>query len=453
MALHNATQDTTRMIAEFVASRPGPTTRGEVKRHLRLAEAPSTIYRWLDNAVAQGLLIREGETKAACYTASAALRSEVMRRSIRRDVSTRPKVGYVSEFMDSYDPDKSHYLRPADLARLMQRCPPGTMPMASFTNHELSIFMNDLSFSSSRLEGNQYDMAGTIALLEYDIANSSLPLRDKTQILNHREACRYLIDGVRDSVRDGSASFGLSAQTIRSAHMMLSYELLGDPQLCGTLRTKEIAIRSSSYVPLSNPQRVESEFNKMIYKAGQIQNPFEQAFFILVHMPYIQPFVDCNKRTARVMCNLPLLRGGITPLSWLDTDQRDYTEACLAIYEHNDTSLMGEVFVNSFMRAAERFSDMQREREPDPISAIYRPEIRETVRARILDDEEHISPTVKPDKLAEFLAYVDTELGQMKLNSMLGIRYGVTQAAVENWIQQQQREEDDQSQVYARERG
>ena len=448
---HKATQAMIRMVAEFVASRQEPTTRSDVIQGLKLTESPSTVYRWLNDAVSQGLVHRTGDLKSAAYNASVTLRAEIMRRNVRQDVNNRPRVGYITEFMESYQPGTSHYLDKNDLAKLMARCPPGTMPMANFSDHELSMFMNDLSYSSSRLEGNQYDLAGTIALLEHDIANASLPLRDKIQIINHRQACRFLIDGVRDSVRDGTESFQLSSTNVRSVHLLLASDLLGDQQLCGTLRTKQVGIRSSSYVPLAIPAQIKHEFEKMIAKANRIKNPFEQAFFLLVHMPYIQPFADCNKRTARVVCNLPLLRGGITPLSWLDTDQRDYTEACLAIYEHNDPALMAEVFVHSFMRAAERFSDMQRQREPDPISAMYRPEIRDTIRARILHDEEYISPNISLDNAADFLAYVDTELGQMCLNSMLGVRYGLTAIAVEAWAVQRASEADEK--VHARERG
>lgn len=434
MVQHRNTQGHVRMVAEFVASQAGPTPRSKVISKLNLSEANSTVYRWLSEACNQGLIERQGNLKTTAYVGTPALRAEIMRRTIRTDVAKRPRVGYVPEFLASYDQKKNPYLGQKDLQRLMLRCPPGSMKLGDFTDHEISMFMNDLSFSSSRLDGNQYDLAGTIALLEHDIANANLPVRDKIQIINHREASRYLINGVREET--AAAPFQLSGHTIRGLHALLSADLIGDQLLCGTLRTKQVGIKFSSYVPLAIPAQIETEFNLMVRKARQIRNPYEQAFFLLVHLPYIQPFMDCNKRTARVACNLPLLKGSITPLSWLDTDQRAYTEACLAIYEHNDPSLMAEVFVDSFMRASERFEEMQRQREPDPISAMFRPEIKETIRARILDDMERISPNVGPDNMVDFLAYVDMELNLMAQNNMLGVRYGLTPGAVESWAVQ-----------------
>ena len=37
-------------------------------------------------------------------------------------------------------------------------------------------------------------------------------------------------------------------------------------------------------------------FELMLDKAAQILDPFEQAFFIMVQLPYLQPFDDVNKR-------------------------------------------------------------------------------------------------------------------------------------------------------------
>ncbi|OFZ16403.1 MAG: hypothetical protein A2X86_22055 [Bdellovibrionales bacterium GWA2_49_15] len=39
-----------------------------------------------------------------------------------------------------------------------------------------------------------------------------------------------------------------------------------------------------------------------------IHDPFEQSFFALAHLSYMQAFEDVNKRTARLVANIPLIK-------------------------------------------------------------------------------------------------------------------------------------------------
>lgn len=421
-------------IAEYVASRAAPTSRGDVITELGLTANASTVFRWLNAATKLGYLNNSGEKRGSLYTATDSLRNSMMLRMIREEPAKRPRVHYVREFLDSYHPVSNPLLKVSVREQLMQRCPPGSMSLDKYTEHEVSMFMNEISCGSSQLEGNQYDLAATIALLEHDIENSSLPALDKIQIWNHRDACRYLIEGVKTNQPEFEQITGFA---IRGIHTMLSKDLLdkrGGNSQCGTLRTGPVLIKDSSYQPPHLGVELASEFDKIVATANKIENPYEQSFFMLAMLPYLQPFIDCNKRTARVMCNMPLLKHGITPLSWLDTDHLAYREALLCVYEYNDTTLLSEVFLESFMRASERFVVMQRQREPSPISVKYRPMLRETMRARVLHDEERLPPSVAPEDASDYFDYVDSELRQMSSNMMLGLRYGLAPGVIQAWI-------------------
>ena len=54
------------------------------------------------------------------------------------------------------------------------------------------------------------------------------------------------------------------------------------------------------------------------HTATVITDPFEQAFFALVHLAYLQGFEDVNKRVSRLAANIPLIRGNLCPLSFVD---------------------------------------------------------------------------------------------------------------------------------------
>jgi Fic family protein len=77
--------------------------------------------------------------------------------------------------------------------------------------------------------------------------------------------------------------------------------------------------------------------------------------FILVFIPYFQLFSDINKRLSRISANIPLIKNGFEPFSFLQIKERDYIEAVLAIYELNDTNLMADLFVNNYLLNLERY--------------------------------------------------------------------------------------------------
>jgi Fic family protein len=60
--------------------------------------------------------------------------------------------------------------------------------------------------------------------------------------------------------------------------------------------------------------------------AAAIREPFEQVFFIMVHLSYLQPFENVNKRVSRLVANIPLLRQNLCHLSFVDVPERAYID-------------------------------------------------------------------------------------------------------------------------------
>src|SRR6202451_2010410 len=104
-----------------------------------------------------------------------------------------------------------------------------------------------------------------------------------------------------------SQEIDINWYTILNIHALLSNNLLLDPKACGRLRTIPVKIGKSVYHPVEVPQLLEEYFQLIIQKATAIQNPFEQSFFLMVHLPYLQPFLDVNKRVARLAGNIPFI--------------------------------------------------------------------------------------------------------------------------------------------------
>lgn len=425
-------------IATHLSAAKQPMSRMQITHELNLHEfSPNTITRWLQLAVNQGWASAEGNTSATNYRATPQFRANHARMQLAQPTPKRRKVGYNDEMLDSYQPNKSHYLSSSNRDRLQRRSPIGSMPPERLSDRDTKMFTMDLSFASSLLEGNKYDHASSIKLFEEGVEMPGASDTDRIMLLNHYAAAQYMIDSVKQAKISPNNTV-LSAYEIRSLHAILSADLLADPRHSGNLRTSHVEISYSSYIPLDIPEAIKQRFETIIKKAGQIQDPFEQAFFLLVHIPYLQPFEDCNKRTSRIACNLPLLRASVLPMSWMDTPQKDYTDAILSIYEFNEPSLLEEVFVEGYMRTTERFEINNRMREPGKIAMQYRNEIRECIRNRVLHDDATLPDHIPKSDLPSFALHLETQIEAIKDAPFSAIRFGLKPEDVEAWCEHHQ---------------
>ncbi|MBW2327942.1 MAG: hypothetical protein JRF45_16035 [Deltaproteobacteria bacterium] len=53
--------------------------------------------------------------------------------------------------------------------------------------------------------------------------------------------------------------------------------------------------------------------------------------FVTIHLPYLQPFEDVNKRVSRLAANIPLIHHNLCPLSFVDVPEDLYVNGLLAI--------------------------------------------------------------------------------------------------------------------------
>jgi len=114
--------------------------------------------------------------------------------------------------------------------------------------------------------------------------------------------------------------------------------------------------------------------------AAAIHEPFEQAFFTLVQLPYLQPFEDVNKRVSRLAANIPLIQQNLCPLSFVDVPARAYVDGLLGVYELNRIELLRDVFVWAYERSSQRYAAiLQSTGEPDRFRLRFRTELTEVV--------------------------------------------------------------------------
>jgi hypothetical protein len=135
-------------------------------------------------------------------------------------------------------------------------------------------------------------------------------------------------------------------------------------------------IAGTVFQPLGIPQQIEDYFRMILAKADAAPDPFEQAFFLMVHIPYLQPFIDVNKRVSRLGANIPLIKRNLCPLSFVDVPERAYVEGTLGVYELRRVDLLRDVFVWAYERSCQRYTAIrQTVADPDPLRLRHREKI------------------------------------------------------------------------------
>jgi len=290
-----------------------------------------------------------------------------LRALVRRPLSQRTPVGYSPEFLDRYRPNHSSYLDTALRTRLheMGRSPFVERPAGTYARDVLHRLLIDLSWSSSRLEGNTYSLLDTQNLIDFDQPAEGKSQLERRMILNHRAAIEMLVENADE--------IGFDPLTFRHLHALLAEDLLRDRGAEGRLRSRGVEIGGSVFVPLADPHRIEEYFNRLLAKAAEIRDPFEQAFFVMAQLPYLQPFEDVNKRVSRLGANIPFIKSNLSPLSFIDVPNPIYIEATLAVYELNRVELLRDLFVWAYQRSCLRYVAVKDSLpSPDPLRLQYR---------------------------------------------------------------------------------
>ena len=366
-------------ILNFTAANPGA-GRDAIRKGVARDVSETTVWRALKRLVDEGRLEVSGKGRATGYQIAGA---SVVRAHLSTPYNRRPPVTYRPEFLDAYVPGKTWYLPEADRVRLLEAGRPqgGEIPAGTYARRILEQLLVDLSWASSRMEGNTYDILQTERLIRFGEEVEGKDRKEALMILNHKEAIQYVVDNL-DEV-------GLRRPDLFSLHALLSDGLLADPAMSGRLRAMPVGISHSSYRPLDDAVTIAEEFDILLHKAAQITDPFEQSFFLLVHIPYLQAFADVNKRTSRVASNIPLLKSDLAPMSFTAMDDSDYIDGLIGIYELNNVSLLREVYIDAYLASAEKYRILRADVEsPEKAALVYREFVRTAVRRCVLEFKE-----------------------------------------------------------------
>lgn len=329
-------------ILNFLQNKPGSSSK-EIFNSLTTGISYATLKRSLAQLSSNKLLFAKGQGKGTKYFVSSTfelLQSIDIDKYYQKEIDERiikAKFNFgVFEILAQND-----ILNESELIKLSNLQNQFTNNISQLTEleykKELERLAIDLSWKSSQIEGNTYSLLETERLLRDKETAAGKTKEEAIMLLNHKDAIDFIVE-------NSDYLIPLSVSKIEDIHSILIKELGIDKNL----RKRRVGILGTNYRPLDNEFQILEALNKTSEIVNKKDNVFEKALLTLVLISYIQPFMDGNKRTARIVSNAILMNYKHCPISFRTVDSVDYKKAILLFYEQNNISRFKEIFINQF---------------------------------------------------------------------------------------------------------
>ena len=209
---------------------------------------------------------------------------------------------------------------------------------------ELERFIIELSWKSSKIEGNTYSLLETEALIK-EAKKAKGKTDDEAQmILNHKQAFDVIVEHSSDFRK-------LTIKSVFDIHQALTSKM----RVTQGIRSNQVGITGTNYRPLANKWQLEESLRVLIKSANNLSQAFEKAFLVVSGMSYLQAFSDGNKRTARLLANAVLMAHDWAPLSYRNVDEIEYKRAMLLFYEQHNLFHLKGIFIEQFEFVIENY--------------------------------------------------------------------------------------------------
>lgn len=212
-------------------------------------------------------------------------------------------------------------------------------------NKELLRYIIEFSWKTSQIEGNTYDLISTERLLRYGEKSKTNTEFESQMIVNQKEALEFILGDLK-TWREPNV------RLLEHLHSIVGKNL----DISKNLRKGLVGITGSNYRPLDNEYQIKEALEQLFTWIKATDNVYEKSLLGVLGISYIQPFVDGNKRTSRLLSNALLLCGGLAPLSYRSVDDREYKEAMLVFYEQNSIDAFKKLFIEQYVFAAGNYN-------------------------------------------------------------------------------------------------
>ncbi|MFA5426386.1 MAG: Fic family protein [Bacteroidales bacterium] len=337
-------------VIEFIKKTQEASSR-EVFEGIGMPISYATVKRVLSALVDEKLLIKKGQGKSTKYLISPAyeilypvdIESYYEKEIDDREIKESFSFQLIPEILGNISLFTHNELEQLNV--LQSKFVKNTTQLSELEyKKEFARLAIDLSWKSSQIEGNTYSLLETERLLKEKETAVGKTKEEAIMLLNHKEAIDFIVENP-----DFFSTISISK--IEDIHGLLIKDLGVDKNI----RKRRVGISGTNYKPLDNEFQIKEALLSMCKLINKKENVFEKALLLLVLISYIQPFVDGNKRTARIVSNAALINHKHCPLSFRTVDSVDYKKAMLLFYEQNNIWAFKKIFIDQYQFAVDTY--------------------------------------------------------------------------------------------------
>jgi cell filamentation protein, protein adenylyltransferase len=177
----------------------------------------------------------------------------------------------------------------------------------------------EITYTSNAIKGNTLSPVEATLVIEKGVTIRGKPLADHLEALDHYDSIRYIRELGRETTP-------LTESSVGNLHRLVMQR--SRPDIAGRYADTSRSVRTEAdrhYAP--SPAEVPelmSEFGQWLARAPDTP---QTAFTAHRRLVRIHPFNDGNGRTARLLMNLVLIRGGYPPITVRPEDRHAYIRA------------------------------------------------------------------------------------------------------------------------------
>ena len=335
--------DTSRYILQYLQYHPN-VSRQEIADGIAFSESDATLKRLIAKEVVSGNILMVGKARATRYRLSAQahltmpldIDTYFLKEADERLVLTSFNFELITDQLPNVIIFSEEEMQRLNAAQTLFQEHLAEISESQYRK-EMERLGIDLSWKSSQIEGNTYSLLETERLLRESKTADGKTKEEAVMLLNHKDALRFILDN-QDLMKH------LSVRDIEDVHSILTKDLSVDKGL----RRRRVGITGTNYHPLDNEFQIREAMQASCDTINARENVFEKALLALLLFSYIQPFMDGNKRTARLTSNAILIAFGYCPLSFRTVDSIDYKKAMLMFYEQNNLHAFKQIFISQY---------------------------------------------------------------------------------------------------------
>lgn len=228
--------------------------------------------------------------------------------------------------------------------------------LSSLVSSELKDLAVVWCYYSGKIEGNTYTYVETEALLKDNIT-SEKRYEDAKMLKNLYNT----FVSEMEYINKGHNQEQIDERTLFRVHRSISSELVSSEE-SGMLRSRAVRITGTEYVPPKEIREIRIALNEILFNQELYSNPLEKAIYLHCNIARLQPFIDGNKRTSRMIESIAMMNADLIPVySAKDMDILHYRKELVSFYETGNYSGYADYFLN---RQIERINELSLPGEP-----------------------------------------------------------------------------------------